>query len=290
MSGSVLERPPSPPGIDARIRARRIEVRRSEGRRRLRKLIVLVVLTLVVAAAWAATRSPLLDVDEVVVRGAARSGEAAVTEATGIVRGETLTDLDLDAARTRVAALPWVAEATVHRSWGGTVSVEVVERVPVAVVAGADGRSWLVDREAVVLDEASATDVVAGHVVVEGASPAAVGGRVEDLPAHVIDLVTALDGEVRSATAAVVLDEGETWIRLHPRPGEVDAEGAARTDGGHIRFGDLRAVDEQVLAASTILSQVALDDLDVVDVRVPSNPVVTRVEHTEDDQDGEATG
>lgn len=290
MNRSVIDRPPQPPAIDARIRARRIEVRRSEGRRRLRRLLLLVGVTVAALAAWGATRSPLLDVDEIVVRGATRSGGDTVAAASGIERGHALTDLDLGAARDGILALPWVAEVDVERSWGGTVTVDVVERTPVAVLTGSDGRHWLVDADAVVLAEASGTDVVAGHVVIEGTAPVAPGGRVEALPGPVLELAQALDAELRSATAAVVIDGPETWIRLHPRPGEVDPDGAPRTDGGRIRFGDLRAVDEQVLAAATVLEQVDLTDLDVVDVRVPSNPVVTRVQVAGDDATSDEEG
>ena len=42
------------------------------GTRRLRLLVVFATVALVLTAAWMATRSPLLDVDEVVVRGADR--------------------------------------------------------------------------------------------------------------------------------------------------------------------------------------------------------------------------
>lgn len=283
MSRAVLERPPGPPAIDERIRARRIQVRRSEGRRRLRRLLVLVVVTCLALAGWGATRSPLLDVDEVVVRGAARTGRDVVADVAAIAQGDALVDVDLAAAADRVGALPWIAEAEVARSWTGTITVDVVERTPVAVLVGDDGSAWLVDRDGVVLADASSTDVVAGHVVVEGLAPPAPGERTDDAPPGVLDLAQALDGDLRAATAAIVVADEEVWIRLHPRPGEVDAEGASRTDGGRVRFGDLRRVDEQVLAASTVVAQVELADLDVVDVRVPSHPVVTRI----DTADGE---
>ena len=53
--------------VDPRIRKRQIDVRRAEGRRRLRVLTVVVIVVLLVAGALAATRTPLLDVDRIVV-------------------------------------------------------------------------------------------------------------------------------------------------------------------------------------------------------------------------------
>ncbi|MBV8559692.1 MAG: hypothetical protein JO050_02895, partial [Acidimicrobiia bacterium] len=52
-------------GIDPRFRQRRIEVRRLEGRRRLRVLLVLAGFFFAALLAWAVTRSPFLDVDHV---------------------------------------------------------------------------------------------------------------------------------------------------------------------------------------------------------------------------------
>ena len=60
----------SAPPIDPRLRARRIEVRRVEGRRRLQRLVDMGLLAMVVAAFLGALWTPLLDVDEVRVEGA----------------------------------------------------------------------------------------------------------------------------------------------------------------------------------------------------------------------------
>ena len=82
---ATLERPAA--HIDPRIRARRIEVQRGMGRRRLQRLVD-VGLVLAVAAGFAvALRSPLLDVDAVRVAGqrAHRRAELVV-ERAGIAR------------------------------------------------------------------------------------------------------------------------------------------------------------------------------------------------------------
>src|SRR4051812_39815589 len=99
--------PPAPgptARIDPRIRARRIEVQRDAGRRRLRRLVD-VGLVLAVAAGFAlALRSPLLDVGAVEVAGAHHTAPAAITQAAGIAAGDQLMDVDLHAAGLRVEA------------------------------------------------------------------------------------------------------------------------------------------------------------------------------------------
>ncbi|MGI9033123.1 MAG: hypothetical protein ACR2HY_05490, partial [Acidimicrobiales bacterium] len=56
--------------IDPRIRRRQLQVRRAEGRRRLRLLVATSIVVAVLGAGWGLTRSPLLDVDRVTVQGA----------------------------------------------------------------------------------------------------------------------------------------------------------------------------------------------------------------------------
>ncbi|MCI0346445.1 MAG: FtsQ-type POTRA domain-containing protein, partial [Chloroflexi bacterium] len=127
--------------IDPRIRARRIAVRRDEGRRRLRRLLTLGGLVGALAFAGLTTRTPLLDVDRIHVEGAQRTAVEAVLATTGIRRGDPLTDVDLERARAALVTLPWVADAEVTRSWSGTIRVRLTERVAVATVAAGE-RGW----------------------------------------------------------------------------------------------------------------------------------------------------
>ena len=62
--------------IDPRIRDRRVEVLRTQGRRRLRWMIGLIVIGSVVAAAWVVTHSSLLDVGRIRVTGAQQATPA----------------------------------------------------------------------------------------------------------------------------------------------------------------------------------------------------------------------
>jgi len=114
-------------------------------------------------------------------------------------------------------------------------------------------------------------------MVVEGLSVPAPGDVIDPANAAALTLAVSVPESVRPLVAAVEVDgDAQISLRLLSRPGEVDADGAARLDGGHVRLGDGRSLEEQVRSLTAVLEQVDLTDLVEVDVRVPANPVVSR--------------
>ncbi|MGI9023843.1 MAG: cell division protein FtsQ/DivIB, partial [Acidimicrobiales bacterium] len=142
--------------VDPRLRRRQIDVRRAEGRRRLRWLAAVVGVVVVVASAWGLTRSPLLDVNRVLVEGATHTPQDAIRAAAGTPPGRPMTEVDGSEAAARLAGLAWVQRAEVRREWPGTVRIRVTERI--ATIATRDGAGgWvLVDRTGRVLERATA--------------------------------------------------------------------------------------------------------------------------------------
>jgi cell division protein FtsQ len=259
---TTLEPPARPvPPIDPRIRARRIEVRRGQGRRRLQRLVDVGVLATVALGFLGALWSPLLDVDEVRVEGGARSGQAAVLEQAGIEVGDRLVGLDLHAAGERIADLPWVHEVQLARGIAGVVTVRVQERVPVATVA-AGAEALLVDPEGRVLGAASSAPDVTGLVAIEGVEAPAPGAYLGARSAGALALAAAVAEAVPGAVAAIRSD-GLT---------------ATLVQGGEVRFGDATQLDAKVRSLATMLDQVDLTCLAVLDLRLPSNAVLTREE------------
>lgn len=167
---------------------------------------------------WLALSSPLLDVDEVAVTGTAALPARMVAETAAVPRGSALVAVDLDAARARVAALPRVASVEVVRDWPGTVRVTVVERVPVAVVAGADGTRRLVDADGTAYAEAGSGP--------DGVPPTAVELRV--------DAPSAGDPATRAALAVVTdlppaLRDRLAWVAASsPTAVELGLDGGRR--------------------------------------------------------------
>jgi cell division protein FtsQ len=255
----------SPATIDPRIRARRIAVQRDVGHRRLRRLLTALGLVAVVAGAWGLTRTPLLDVDRLEVRGAANTGTEAVVAASTLHRGAAMVTAPLGRAADGVAALPWVQTVEVHRRWPGTVIIEVTERRPVAYVPAPEG-VILVDAER--------------RQLAYLAQPPADYVRL-DVPA-----VRPQVGELASATIRPVLDIAATVPKvLAPRIVSLRPE----TDGsvsGVVRLRDgaeaavLLGAPTQLgakwLALAAILDEADPARLAQIDLRVPGAPALTR--------------
>ncbi|MDP8991456.1 MAG: FtsQ-type POTRA domain-containing protein, partial [Actinomycetota bacterium] len=92
-----------------------------------------------------ATRSPLLDVDRVEVRGARRTPRPALVSAAGLGPGTLMVEVDGEGLTRRVQGLPWVLRARAERSWPATVVIHVTERAPAAAVRAAGGGWAVVD-------------------------------------------------------------------------------------------------------------------------------------------------
>jgi cell division septal protein FtsQ len=250
--------------IDPRIRARRIEVQRDAGRRRLRRVVDLGLLLAVAAGFFGALRSPLLDVESVRVSGADRSGVEAVVAASGISRGEQLIDVHLRAAGSQVAALPWVGEVHVHRSLGGTVEIAVTERDPAAVL-GEGAAAVVVDADGRVLARVSdVPEVASGLVHVAGitgnlAPGAFLGGKAT----AGLTLAGRLASVVPGAIAQVSV--GDELV-------------ATLAQGGEVLFGDTTRLSAKLRSLETMLEQVDLTCLGRIDLRAPGSPVLTRQE------------
>jgi cell division protein FtsQ len=250
------------PTVDPRMRARRIEVRRADARKRLHRVVLFASTMGVLAAAMLAVRSPLLDVDRITVSGADHTGADAVRAASGIHRHTPMIDVDTGAARAKLLALPWVADATVTRHWPATVEVRVRERAAVAVEPAGQGGFALLDVTGRVLGVEAAPPP--GLPQLAGLPPAGTPGTrgtAEAAPA--LGVASSLPVSLRPRVVTVVVVEG----------GAVDLRLA---DAGVVHLGPPDDLQAKLLAALTVLEQVDLTNVCTIDVRVPTAPSLTR--------------
>lgn len=249
------------PNIDPRIRERRIEVKRRQGRRRLRILVALLSVVLAVAAAAGATRSPLLDVDHVVIAGAQHTTAPAVLGAAALDHHRFMIDAHADRMQRAIARLPWVEHVAVERQWPATVHITLQERVAVASVP-ANGGGWaLADQYGRVL--ARQAGPAAELPQIQGGAPAGTEGSTLAKP--VIDalaVAAALMPELRPRAPVVAITPDGLELRLVP--------------SGVARLGSVDQVVAKLDAVLTVLDHANTAGLVVLDVRVPGAPVLTR--------------
>jgi cell division protein FtsQ len=251
--------------IDPRIRARRIAVQRDVGRKRLRRLGFVLAGVAVVAAGWGVTRTPLLDVDRLEIRGATNTGAAAVLTASGLHTGDAMLTAPLGRAAHGVAALPWVQTVHVHRRWPGTVVIEIAERRPVAYLPATTG---------VVLVDAERREL----------------GRTDTPPAGLLRLdvpaIAARPGSSAPASIRPVLDVAATVpkaladriVSLRPEQ-DGTVSGSVRLRNGAeaaLLLGAPTQTAAKWLALATVLDEVDPARLASIDVRVPGAPALTR--------------
>lgn len=173
------------PLVAAHLRGRR----RSGGFRfRLRQLVTMLEALVCIAgmAIFAyflyhfAISADFSRVEHIVVYGASAVTPAEVRAASGMTKKHSLFFLDKAAVAKRIAAIPYVATVEVQRELPDTLVIHLTERQAAATLL-AGRRSFLLDKEGVVLKECDPGDPVVGPLITNVPSLGVVtaGGRLE---------------------------------------------------------------------------------------------------------------
>jgi cell division protein FtsQ len=236
-------------------------VQRDEGRRRLRRVLVLALVTATVLGGYLLTRSPLLDVDRVRVLGSTRVPEEAVVAMSGITDGDPMTGVALGDVHDAVAAMPWVDTVRVERRWPGTIEIRITERVPAAAMQAADGSWSIADGTGRVLEHVLAPPPELPVVVLrDGALDP--GARQPGI-AGALEVVHLLTPDLRAWLVAV-------------QPAEDGTVDLLLQDDIRVELGSLAHLSDKLGDLATTLTRVDLTDLEVIDLRVVHTPVLTR--------------
>lgn len=144
-------------------------------------------------------------VHDIFVVGRTATPKATLLKALAVHRDSPIFGVDLEAARERVQALPWVREASVRRVLPGTIIVEITERRPLAIWQH-DRKFALIDDEGVTIQRDDVSNFRSLMVVVG-----------EDAPANAAALVQMLatQPELMNRVQAAVRVGGRRWnVRL----------------------------------------------------------------------------
>lgn len=211
-------------GVDPRMRARRIAVRRAESRKRLRWVAIVAAVVIVVVAALAVLGSGLFAIDTVDVEGAVYTDQRVLDEIVDGLLGEPILTADLAAAEERLTTLPWVRAARVTMDFPDRVLIEIAERRALAFYRGADSLYRVIDIEGQVLDviEGKPVDYVEITGVGPDLEPGADSGGTYRGAAQ---LVNALPPSLRPRVQSLgVTDAGEITLLLTGDPTGAVAE------------------------------------------------------------------
>jgi cell division protein FtsQ len=119
---------------DPRIKARRSAVEQAKVRRRTLVVGSALCVGVVVFLVYLLLNSALLEARKLEVTGVTGERGRAVEVAAAVPMGDALAFLDTGAISDRVKKLPWIASVSVKTQLPHTVSIELVERNPVAWV------------------------------------------------------------------------------------------------------------------------------------------------------------
>ena len=229
----------------------------------LRKIWAVLVLLVLGVGAYATTKSSFFSVKDVEVIGTGfRVSEAEVLEAAGINADSSMVGLNVKEIDERVTAIPWVAQVDIERNWPDSVRIILEERTASLIAVIPSGQKFLLDRSGVVLEETREGDL--------------------ELPIIRVDSVGVLGGQITGITpllraAEEVTPDLQAWIlALAPTGGGVRAE----LVGGVVAELGIGGTDfrDEMRSLATVLTRVQLSCIELIDVSIPQNPVVTRTQ------------
>ena len=198
----------------ARFRLRRIAVQRQEGRRRLRWFTVVGLVVAAVVLILLLLTSPILSVRQVDVEGVVYADPQQIAAIVDSIDGEPILTVDLEVAETRLLAIPWVRLARVSMHLPARVTIEIVERTPIAYFRAVDGFNRVIDRDGRVLDviEGDPTD----YIRIIGTGPNLSAGQMTEQPLlGAAELINALPSDLRIRLLSVTVSpEGEVSLSL----------------------------------------------------------------------------
>ncbi len=214
------------------------------------KLLVSAVVTAalaygaVLAYRWA-TASPTFELRTVHVSGTSRATDAALVKLGGITLGTNLFVLDTNAIERALVAHPWVKDVRVRRRLPSTLSVEVTEHTPVAMMSLGD--LYLVNAEGEPFKRVQAAEALD--------LPLLTGIERDDFVAHREESLAAVRQtiDVVNAYAQSAASKGHPLSEVHVGEGGVTLV----TDSGEeIRLGE-GGVDEKLVRLERVRREMA---------------------------------
>ncbi|HEY3484167.1 MAG TPA: FtsQ-type POTRA domain-containing protein, partial [Ilumatobacteraceae bacterium] len=244
-------------GIEPRLRDRRIAVRRAEGRRRIKWVVLAGVVVAVVVAGLAVLGSPLFAVDEVDVTGAVYTDPDRLAAVVDDLEGTPVLLVDTEAAERALEAIPWVDEARVRTDFPNRATIDIRERAPQATYQGPDGRFRVIDREGRVLDVLDGQPIAYMLLTGPEALDLEPGQFAPTGYAAAAELVQALTGTVRGRVSSIEVTPDGSSLKLF------------LDNGMEVRFGAATDLLAKLVRLETVFAEAEATGATVIDVSTP---------------------
>ena len=222
--------------IDPRLMERRKSVAEDNAKKNVGRLLKFLLFGVVAGAGVWAIFSPWLSVSQVVATGIETSTAHSVLADNRVRAGTPMILIDAGRVESLLLEDPWIAEADVRRDWPDTVTVEVVERDPVAWVR--TGGGWT--RRA--LD---------GVAVPSGSEPDDTMARIE--------MSELTDSEAKTSIELTGALEFVAALPVDLHPGTVithhEEELWATVSGYEVRLGRSNDMTEKALSLTALLEK-----------------------------------
>lgn len=125
--------------IDPRLMERRKSVAEDNAKKSVSRVLKFLIFVMVVAAVVWVAFSPWLSVSQVTTEGIEVSEAHSILVDHGVMAGTPMILVNASSVEQALLDDPWVSDAEVALGWPDEITVEIVERVPVAWVATEEG-------------------------------------------------------------------------------------------------------------------------------------------------------
>lgn len=194
-SGTIIE--------DSRWASRRKVVATNASRNKKRLLVLAGSVFGVIACVLVVLASPIVGVRKIDVEGVRYMNVDLITSVKKSLLGKSVLTVDTNAAERRLEGDPWVDSVRIRTYFPTRLTIEIVERVPVAWFIGVDNRARIVDQDARVLAVETGQPTAYLQITGVGANLAP-GGSAGDIYRAAAQLAKALPDELMN----VVLNVG----------------------------------------------------------------------------------
>ncbi len=243
-------------GIEPRMRERRVAVKRAQGRKRLKWVVLVAVIVFVVVGVLAVVGSPLFAIkaDQVYLTGNVYADPKQVQAVVDDLVGTPALLADTERAERELEEIPWVDVARVRTDFPHGVYIEIREREAMTTYQGPDQRFRVLDRDGRVLDVID--NYPFAYVLLGGPDPVDLEAG-EFAPrgyAAASELAKNLTGSVRGRVVMIEVTADGSRLVMH------------LDDGVEVRFGEARDLFAKLVRLETVLSVGGVGESGVIDV------------------------